>query len=100
MVKLGKEEFNELVKTHGRKAAFAVSSTLAMVAPVAAADNETSSFDLSSLSPMIQGAADLMPDMLTLLLGAGALVIGGAVIGFVTGTFDKILDGITIRGRR
>jgi hypothetical protein len=100
MVKLSKEEFNELVKTHGRKATIAVSSALAMVAPVAAADNETASFDLSSLGPMIEGAANLMPNMLTLLLGAGALVIGAAVIGFVTGTFDKILDGISISRRR
>jgi hypothetical protein len=98
MVNLSKEQFNEFVKKHGRKVTVAAASALAMIAPAAAEVNETS-FDLSTLGPMIEGAANIMPSMLTLLLGAGALVIGGAVIGFVTGTFDKILDGITIRRR-
>ncbi len=85
---------------HGRKAVITVSGAMASVSPALAADNETAAFNLSSIGPMINEAAGIMPDMLTLLIGAGGLMIGAAVIGFVTGSFDKILDGMSFNRRR
>ncbi|SDF43341.1 hypothetical protein SAMN04488589_0504 [Methanolobus vulcani] len=91
MVKLS--DFKEKVKEHGRKAVVATGAAVSVIAPASAAQlNET-------ITPMVDDVVLMMPSMQSLVIAFAGILITVSVVGFFTGAFDKLLDGLNI-GRR
>jgi hypothetical protein len=53
--------------------------------------------NLSAVGPIINDAAGIMPYVLALVSSGAGGIIGMAVIRFVTGLFDSILQGMRFR---
>jgi hypothetical protein len=64
------------------------------IQPPASGTNQMT-FDLATnLTPIIQGVIDIMPVFLDLVIAMVPVVITLAVVGFLLGFFDKILQMI------
>jgi hypothetical protein len=74
--------------------AVAVAGTVAMTVGSASAEANGS---IADVGPIIQDAATLMPYILALIISIAGVIIGMAVIRFVTGLFDNILSGMRFR---
>ncbi|UUX92082.1 hypothetical protein [Methanoplanus endosymbiosus] len=68
--------------------------SLFMMSPVSAADNETATMDLSSMTSLIDQVADLMPSFGDLAIAVVPILFIFIIIGFVTGLLDGLLDMI------
>lgn len=84
----------EKLKAHKTKVITAVATAITAIAPASAAEV---SGNLSAVGPIINDAAGIMPYVLALVISVAGVIIGMAVIRFVTGLFDSILQGMRFR---
>ena len=84
----------EKLKAHKTKAIAAVATAATTVVPASAAEVTG---NLSDVGPIINDAAGIMPYVLALVISVAGVIIGMAVIRFVTGLFDSILQGMRFR---
>lgn len=76
----------------------AVMAVFLLFMPGALAANDTS-INWTYMSDLVSGAAGLFPSFVTLIVNAVPILIILAVVGFIVGFFDKILDAISSAGR-
>lgn len=84
----------EKLKAHKTKAIVSLAALGASVIPASAAEVTG---NLSDVGPIINDAAGIMPYVLALVISVAGVIIGMAVIRFVTGLFDSILSGMRFR---
>jgi hypothetical protein len=77
----------------------AVMAVFLMFMPGALAANESTSINWTYMSDLVSGVAGLFPSFVTLIVNAVPILIILAVVGFIVGFFDKILDAISSAGR-
>jgi len=71
---------------------------LTFFVPGSLAANETV-INWTYMRELVEGAAGLFPAFVTLIVNAAPILITLAVIAFIIGFFDKILDAISSAGR-
>ncbi|WP_319507009.1 hypothetical protein [uncultured Methanolobus sp.] len=85
--------FKEMYDKCKTKAAVAAGAIVTTIGSAAAETNSS----IADVGPIIQDAATLMPYILALIISIAGVIIGMAVIRFVTGLFDNILSGMRFR---
>jgi len=82
-----------------KKIGLTVMAVFLLFTPGALAANDTTSINWTYITDIVTGAAGLFPAFVTLITNAVPILIILAVVGFVIGFFDSILDAISSAGR-
>jgi len=82
-----------------KKIVAAITVFMAFMPGALAANDTSTSINWTYMSDLVEGAAGLFPAFVTLIVNAVPILIILAVVGFIVGFFDKILDAISSAGR-
>lgn len=89
-----RRKFVKAMKAKAKKFAVMIVASFVLVAPAAAADNESYGINWSALGDLISGVGDLMPSIGDLVVAVVPILLLLIVVGFLVGLFDSIIGAI------